>query len=984
MLLCKVAKLHHYKAQVLAITLFLCTSYLSAEPAGIPELPQFKIISLTNISADQGAEFLAEAKIGTVSKFPDSNALLITAEAGELSKATAILTLVDVKEQFAVRMITPSLGLDKLPSNEQIAKEVGSISIGTFSSLPSDTSAARAIVDIHNDALVVVAPQKLIERIIAVIEGRPAPKINHVEAGREPTLPESEPSLHELESPVPEPAVAAQRYAPEPMQNGDEVLKLNLPEKLDISDLLGLAGEYLGLDFMYDQTQVRGEVTLKLQGKYRGDLQVKDLYPLLESALKFRNFGMTRKGNLVTIVPVADVPEIDPILISEEQGQVETGDVVVTRVFQLEYIDATNAQNFLTAMRLATTITPIPDTGTLVVTGYAYRMPRIEELLNIIDRPGKPKDYRFRELKFTMANTLATKVKALAEQIGTVSISVTAPAQPTTPVRGRRGPMPVPTQPSPTPSRPTVYLDADERTNRILMIGYPEELEVVEQLIDSLDVEQQDLRTLKIHKIVHVDAEEARKKLSEIGIIGADGRASGSSRITGRAVAGGPPAPEAPAGEIAGGLLEGPQVVVIEMTNSLLINATAEQHVRIEKILQYVDSLPEEEEIPYKVYPLENQSPEDLGTILNQLIQETIRDQEGKIQSVVQKTEEEIIIIPDESTFSLIVYASKKNQDWIVSLIKQLDRRRPQVLIDVTLVEISEADAFDYDLQLVSKFPELEPGQTMAKLATDATTALLSPFPSKQITEATSILGDTSSGKGFYADRHIQALLNLMQKKGYGRVLARPKILVNDNEQGHIDTTKTIYVSRSSQSVTPTGEPVVSTSYTFDEFPSGIGLDIKPHISEGNLLRLEIGMMRSSQTAPEGGIQANEPPPNKSENTITTVVTVPDNSTIILGGITTLEQAKNNWKIPLLGDVPVVGGIFRKIDNTSRQNRLYVFVRANILRPAENLAGLPDLERISGINRSAFEKFEEKFQKYQDWPGIKSKPMDPLKVLEAE
>jgi hypothetical protein len=63
---------------------------------------------------------------------------------------------------------------------------------------------------------------------------------------------------------------------------------------------------------------------------------------------------------------------------------------------------------------------------------------------------------------------------------------------------------------------------------------------------------------------------------------------------------------------------------------------------------------------------------------------------------------------------------------------------------------------------------------------------------------------------------------------------------------------------------------------------------------------------------------------------------------------------------------------------------LYIFVKANILRPEATLAGLPELEKISEKSRNAFEKHEEKFQKYEDWPGIKPQPVDPLKVLEAE
>ncbi|MEE8575639.1 MAG: secretin N-terminal domain-containing protein, partial [candidate division Zixibacteria bacterium] len=419
----------------------------------------------------------------------------------------------------------------------------------------------------------------------------------------------------------------------------------------------------------------------------------------------------------------------------------------------------------------------------------------------------------------------------------------------------------------------------------------------------------------------------------------------------------------------------------VEPTNSLLVNATAEQHIEIAEIISYVDAETDEQDIPYKVYPLENQSPSHLVEVLEPLIQESVLDKEGKVESVRQKQEEQITIVPDPNTFSLIVYASKKNQEWISNLIEQLDKRRPQVLIDVTLVEISESDIFDYDLQLVSKIPRFEAGGQM-----DVLPALHAPeesgFPSNRVIELGAFLGGSLGGQGFYADTHIQALLTLMQKKGYGRVLAKPKILVNDNELGHIDATTTIYVSRSSAAVTTAGEATLSTSYTFDEFPSGIELDITPHISKGNLLRLEISMTRSSQGTPAGG--ENVPPPPKIENNIETTVTVPDKSTIILGGIIQLDQQKQAWKVPLLGDIPLLGGLFRKIGNSSNDTRLYIFVKGEVLRPDETVAGLPDLEHISERNKIAFEELENKFQSYQDWPGIKPKPVEPLKVLDAQ
>jgi len=229
---------------------------------------------------------------------------------------------------------------------------------------------------------------------------------------------------------------------------------------------------------------------------------------------------------------------------------------------------------------------------------------------------------------------------------------------------------------------------------------------------------------------------------------------------------------------------------------------------------------------------------------------------------------------------------------------------------------------------------------------------------------------------GFYADDKIQALLTAMDKKDYGRILARPKILVNDNEEGLIKTTEKTHVSESTTSYTSEGVPLTTTKYV--PYEAKIELTITPHISEGNLLRLEVSMTREDFDRQLTG------PPDYATSNIDTIVTVPDGSTIILGGLTKLKQTKGGSKVPLLGDIPLVGGLFRSTSNTDRESKLYVFVKANILRPAEAVAGLPDLERISDRSKVAFEQFEEKFQKYEDWPGIKPEPMDPLRVLEAE
>ena len=1071
---------HRRRLVVLSVgvfVLFLAGYSAAADDKAGSGPPRYTVVSLRYISAQKGKDYLAQTRIGTVSQLPGANMLLITGSPQELIRASAILKVVDADEPYVIKEILRVSSARDLPSIEQIGAKFVDLSIGTFSDPPTRIGQAKAIVDIHNGALVAVAPAGRLQEIVSAVnsllpnrgpepadvtnserkppnsehkvsasekqrandeffnkllgslveaERRAAGQVQEVPRPNEPgvvvTIPEvevpTEPGpvvtepfrqpelaavlkrLQELEAKLevkPEPEapkvvrveieqptevtvpVTEVWYRPESLPDADANLSLNLPPSLTIIEFLDYVGLMLNLDYLYDPKKVTGTVNLKLHGKLAGVIKKKELYPLCESVMQFHGFVMARKGDLVIIVPKAEADRIDAPFVRPEKEGMEYGDVIITRIFKLKHANTATANTLLTNMQLGLKIRQVPETGTLIVTGYAYRMARIEEVLGVVDKPGPPKKFEFRQLEYTQARALAPKVKTLAEQLGTITVTVAAPAAPAAPrgrpPRGRPAPRPRAPAPAATPAKPSVYLDADERTNRILMIGLEDQLELVNKLIDTLDVEQQDLRSLHLYYIKYVDAEEVRVKLSELGIIGA------AQQPTRRGPAGrpAPPAKGRPAAPAAlaraeEALVEEPQVVIIEATNSLLVNATPEQHAQIQLIIGYVDSETAVTTIPYLIYPLENQDPLELATVLNQLVQETItgKDAKGaKIERTTKRLEEDVVIIADPKTYSLIVYASKKNQQWIGSLIRQLDEYRPQVLLDVSLVEITKTDQFDLDIDI----------------------DLLAKLPNLGLTSTTGAIEEIS-GTAFYTDRDVDIMLTAIQKKGYGRVLARPKLLVNDNEEGIIKTEEKTSVAQVQTKVIPGTAATQSTAtqdVSFQSYTAGITLTITPHISKGDQLQLMISLNRTdfrlkdpTKIGKEGDEDIYPTPPDLLTSDVTTNVTVPDGTTIILGGLETMKQSKGGTKVPLLGDIPFIGGLFRTTSNQDDQSRLYVFVKAHILRPGEELEGKSDIELVSAKNRATFERYEREMQEYENWPAIKPEPMDPLRVLEAD
>ena len=427
------------------------------------------------------------------------NALVVnTKSARALERVSNLLRLFDSKKLYFIKTVVRGAHPKNILA-QFIYHIDNNIALGTLTNPPKSKSKPVAIVDIYESNLIAIAPKRsVIEKIAKVIDKFKSPKNVSVTA-----IPKSEKELE---------------------------LTITLPEKVEITALIDLVGKQLGLNFLYDRKKVFGSVMLKVN---KGKIKVKDTYALLESVLKFKNLAMTRRGNLVTIIPKAEALKYDPVFYDSTE-QVKPGDLIVTSVFKLEHVTIGSAKIMLETMRLGLNINSIPETGTLIVTGYAYRMPRIEEMLEMIDMPGEHRKLQSRQLQYTVASAVALKVKTLADQLETVPVTIsvkqTAPPKPQTAAQRRaarrraaqrRTPKP---KPKPKPLKPSerkgVYLDVDDRTNRIIMIGPQEDIDTVNTLIDAIDVPLQDLREIKEYEIQNVSAETIQNHLYDLGIIG--------------------------------------------------------------------------------------------------------------------------------------------------------------------------------------------------------------------------------------------------------------------------------------------------------------------------------------------------------------------------------------------------------------------------------------------------------------------------------
>ncbi len=157
-----------FVAIVLCVLLCCSAPLLATEGAAVSGTTGHAVFSVQHITPEQGRDFLSRLSIGTVSRMPGVNSLLVTGDEADLRKAAAVLDLVDSRTKFDVRVLGPAMPM--LPSSTEIAAAVGGVCVGTFADPPKDRTKMRAIVDVHNGNVVAVASTMQMQDIRYAVE----------------------------------------------------------------------------------------------------------------------------------------------------------------------------------------------------------------------------------------------------------------------------------------------------------------------------------------------------------------------------------------------------------------------------------------------------------------------------------------------------------------------------------------------------------------------------------------------------------------------------------------------------------------------------------------------------------------------------------------------------------------------------------------------------------------------------------------------
>ncbi|MHC4973010.1 MAG: secretin N-terminal domain-containing protein [Planctomycetota bacterium] len=387
-----------------------------------------------------------------------------------------------------------------------------------------------------------------------------------------------------------------------------------------------------------------------------------------------------------------------------------------------------------------------------------------------------------------------------------------------------------------------------------------------------------------------------------------------------------------------------PRILAYEPRNALVIAATEDDFQLIKSLVERFDEAsPELSTV--EVIRLNHVEAEDVADTLTQVLEgmggalggpqtgQPRRQGQRPTQPGVRRTsrsdEVEPQVVPDPVSNSIILAADRKTIVALKDILTQLDIPKDQVLIEATLISLTRTDDFQLGVELVGID---ETGLTSSTASGFGVTNFgLSTFedtnddgiPDINIPTALSSPGGGLVA-GIFRNGGIPVLLQAVQQLNNAQIMSMPSVVTYEN------STATL----TSQQEQPVGNQTElssgSLTQAFEDYvQAGVVLTVSPHISADNYLRLDLELEVSSFTGDPPG--AGLPSPRITNNLITTVA-LPNEYTVVMGGLISEEDSVSEIKVPILGDIPVLGYLFKNKTRKKIKRNLFIFVTPHILR----------------------------------------------------
>jgi general secretion pathway protein D len=467
------------------------------------------------------------------------------------------------------------------------------------------------------------------------------------------------------------------------------------------------------------------------------------------------------------------------------------------------------------------------------------------------------------------------------------------------------------------------------------------------RLLKEMDVQPEGKQVKSAYiQLIHATADEIEPILQDLF--------TGRERITRGPTRG-------PQGQAASADIEEdpePRIISDFRTNQLIVYGTQDDIAEIKEVVAKLDV---EVHLPntwVHVYPLKNLDAKDTAEVLQSLIEQSTffgygaggsgrssgtgrqpASRPGRVggQSSTARPDEEEkpAVVADVASNSLLISASPRQFDELKRILIDIDVKKPQVLIEAVLLELSLDDSYRVAFELgladdhgltnsegVSGFGFTTFGMTTFA-DNDGDTYFTDRIPT-----FVDVGGSAPTGLvgGIFALGQMPLIMNLLNTVSQSRFLQMPSIVAADNEDAII---RVLERQATSQSTTTSGGNVTGGAGDYED--AGITLQISPHIADNYYLLLNIHLTVSLFAGEPRVIGDALLPADQIERELITAVSVPDRHTVVLGGILGQRHTSTIDRTPLLAEIPILGELFKGTTKRAEETSLFLFVTPTIM-----------------------------------------------------
>lgn len=398
------------------------------------------------------------------------------------------------------------------------------------------------------------------------------------------------------------------------------------------------------------------------------------------------------------------------------------------------------------------------------------------------------------------------------------------------------------------------------------------------------------------------------------------------------------------------------KIIPYERANKLVAAVTEEELKLINNLIRELDQEPTQDHSRINLYPLKNADAVSLSETLNTMLTGVKSGDDKTASPNVAKAafEGAITISPDKPTNSLIVNATPEDYRAIEDIIRQLDIQRRQVYVEALIMELSMGATEDLGIGLQGGFEVGDEGIIGGSTNMDAS------YPEDLLRNSVSgilaggfskLISYTENGTT-YTIPAFSALLKLSKTDSDVNILSAPRLLTSDNEEAEIVVGSNVPIITDRLSDTG-GTSDLATRVSVERKDVALILRMTPQITDGNRVRLNIYQETTAIDNTNTVGEVKDVGPTFTTRKLSNTVLARNGQSVVLGGLISTEKQRSENKVPFLGDIPLLGYLFRSSSEEDKKTNLLIFITPTIIESTE------EMNEITESNRAEFDELRE-------------------------